>query len=430
MISCTIWPGVLHISIFESRRYSVVADSIVTHGISVHVVVAPLIWFISLCRFYYILRGSVSVTVDIAPAGKPVNDDQPTKQSLDSITQLSSSSLQKPRGTSKKKKGGGLETQVLGRRRWFGHNTCIHHESKSPSNVLAVEYTEVLVISRGEFRTIFHSKFDTMLRNSITFMGTLPAIQLWPPSKLAFLGLMLAERQLSFNEVLFVQGSSIKKIFFIKSGSVNLTTDHARVSIDDIRKHMKPVPNYLDDILAENSKMQPRNTSLLKVDKKSNSDHVVPKKQPKAVRLPERLPDYTRRYRQHEYSPHTSLPICQVTTNSILGGLECLCNLTLHLFTATSQGDVTLYEVDCIAFGTLFKHHPHSFHHLLLAYLEQIEGWQQRMPQARFYAPLMALVQQEISLTERYNKDLFSKPFYTRYEPEKLVSLALQSIHG
>ena len=241
--------------------------------------------------------------IDTAPSvnRRLSNDDLSTKQS-DTITQLSNpsgqitalgqsqTSLQKSRGSNKKKKSYGLETQVLGRRMWFGQNSCMHYEGKSPFTALAAESTEVLVISRKEFQKIFHSTFDAMLQKCITFMSTLPAMQLWTPAKLASLSLMLVERQLSFNEVLFAQGSSAQKIFFIKSGSINLTTDATRVSVDDIRRHIKPQPNYLDEILAENH-IQSKNTSSTKVNRKMAASSGMVQKPPIAKAASSRIID-------------------------------------------------------------------------------------------------------------------------------------------
>ena len=349
-------------------------------------------------RFYCILRGSVSLTVDPSynsSIGMLTNSTLPVTTSHSKTTD--------DKAAFKKHKSHGIELGLLSAGEYFGHIASLHHDKRTSFSALANEYTELLTIENHVFQEVLLDIFQAKLLRTATFLSHQHFFMLWSATQLASLCLNLTEKKMAMGECIYGQGKEVKEIFIIKSGSVRILLDSSMQVPELIFQRIKPPTDYVAKLLESDRKKETMQLHSLQEKAKPKS-----KREPSATesRISSASVQATKHVqgqnpvmhcRLHE--PLNSSPLCVLLPGEFLSGIEVLSGLKQHLFTAVCCSDVELYGMNTILFNHLFPKHGCSTTatEMLQYHIEQVTEWNARHPQVELFSPLLILLQQQLS---------------------------------
>jgi CRP-like cAMP-binding protein len=348
-------------------------------------------------RFCYILRGSLEVIIepDLVFSSKPAVAVS-TGGGGSNVSSASTGRPSQKQGPVKKRVGKfyGKEAFTLEPGQWFGEHGCIYSsETKSPFTIIAKSYTELLVISKNSFHALLKPYFMSRFKDVAKLLCfSYPVLHSWPVSRLAYLSGILKSREYCHNECLFGQGSTIKCIYFIKSGSVKLFMNRHRIRLDKIKSKIRPLRGLLAEILQEDSQPMAKSHHS-KRDKRNRRN------EKETLDVKEQV---LRRYREWEIDRVDDMGICTLMKGGMLGGIESVCDLKEHFFTAHCEGQVNVYQIDLVHFNVLFEqYHPRSLQCLLMGFIEHASHWKQRFPYINLFELLVTLLKQKLQTIEK-----------------------------
>lgn len=326
--------------------------------------------------------------------------------------------------TTKRRKGYGNEIYLLTSGEWFGQFTCMRSDSKSPFTILTTDYTELLTISKTSFQRILYPLFESGLKDIVRFLCShYPILQTWFPCQLCYLCSIFQEKEYSFNETIFTQGSKTKCIYFIKSGQVNLSIDPAKTP--NIKSYVRPPPGLLQQILATTSSSTPsykkkRSHGKRKTRKPPIQQRVDPKLEREQV---------LRRYRFQSINHIHNAGICTLMTGGILNSIEAVCGIREEFFSAIAGSHVVVYKLDLDHFDVLFKKiHLRSLHYLMHQLMDHVDHWQCRMPHFEIFKDIMSLLEQNLHNLERSGQLELDKGTM-KHKTELLPELTVQALN-
>ena len=326
--------------------------------------------------------------------------------------------------TTKKKKGYGSEVYLLTAGEWFGQFTCMRSDTKSPFTILTNDYTELLTISKTSFQRILYPVFESSLKDNVRFMCShYPILQTWFPYQLCYLCSILQEKEYSFNETIFTQGSKTKCLYFIKSGQVNLSIDPAKTP--NIKSYVRPPPGLLQQILATTSSSNPS------YKKKSSHGKRKTVKPPIQQRLDPKLEreQVLRRYRSQSINHLRNTGICTLMTGGILNSIEALYGIREEFFSAVAGSRVVVYKLDLDHFDVLFKKiHFRTLHYLMYQLIDHVHQWQCRLPHFEIFEDIISLLQQNLHNLERSGQLELDKGTM-KHKAELLPDLVVQELN-
>ena len=331
------------------------------------------------------LRGSVSFLVDPLST----NNGAPAAQTTNSKVTLDEHKLK-----SRYKK-----VHVLTAGDYFGHQVCLHWSKSAIFTAAADEYTELLAIGRKVFSKVLSSVFKAKLCETASLLTRMHTIMLWGPAQLATLCLSLTQRRLSMGECIFCQGTPANKIYFIKSGSVRLLLNTLRPIPEAILLRLQPPRDYVIVMFERETKKSQMPQSTDK-SHKSLKRSVSSDKNDSNQSVTQHA-SFAQKHRLHV--PLKSLPLCVLPAGESLSGIEHLCSLKEHIFTAVCNTEVELYQISLPQFDHLFQKYGTSAAALekLECYIEQISIWREKYPDVNLFDPLYRLLRQQLQLCQK-----------------------------
>ena len=315
---------------------------------------------------------------------------------------------------------------------YFGHQACMNWNRSSPFFAVTDEYTELLVISEAIFRRVLSDVFKEELNTTAAFLARQHTYMMWQPLQLATLCLSLTKRRLAMGECIFRQGMEAEHIYFIRSGSVQILVDPSHPIPEAILTRLKPPRDFVIVMFEkqeqrENERSSPTNfkthkskTQQLPLEERPESGQVN-SKQISANSPP---PQW---HRLHV--PLRSLPLCTLLPGETLTGIEQLCGLKEHLFTAVCNSEVELFQMSLPQFDHIFPKHGASLAALekLEFYIEQVSQWKELHPNIQLFNPLCRILEQQVTLSQK-SASKRSKRGQMWKSPEDLAKYLVETI--
>jgi hypothetical protein len=90
------------------------------------------------------------------------------------------------------------------------------------TNAIAVDACNMLAVSKKTYDLLSKAQLKTDNRSKYAFLSSLPIFQHLHPFSLESISLLMTEAELTYGQVLFHEGESIRKIFIVHSGEFKL----------------------------------------------------------------------------------------------------------------------------------------------------------------------------------------------------------------
>ena len=362
---------------------------------------------LSSCRFYILLRGSISVYVDSESDLSQTDTSNAVSLALAAASPGGSSSAKPLRtGTSKKRfRGYGSEVDVIKPGQCFGELCCLSSSdlNKSPFTFVTNQYTEVLLVHKTTFQQLLQDFFISSLIEKASFLiSRYPMIHSWEIQYLSCLCSVLREKTYSLGEVVATQGSPINCIYLIKEGLLKLSLNTDKINLSEISSKIHPPMGLLAQILKLEAKAS-----------HSKKPKVVPRQWKEKRDLQGEREAVLRRYRIKQPNLLRETPICILTNGGIVNGIELICDLRHQLFTLYAESsNLVLYCINTTHFNMLFR--SLCPEELMAHLLEHVLHWRERFQGLQLFEYLQLLFEQQLSELER-KRLMKDERYATRY---------------
>ena len=346
-------------------------------------------------RFHCILRGSISLLVD------PLYNS--SRGALSDSTTLPVTTSQPKTTDDKTQKSRIVEVGLLSAGDYFGQIACLQKDKRAGFSALASDYTELLTIEDRVFQDILAGNFEAKLFSMATFLSHQYFFSLWSTAQLASLCLNLSERKMAMDECIYCQGMETKEVYFIKSGSVRILLNSSTHVPELVLQMINPPTDYVAKLLENDQRREiqlHRQQEKGKPKRQQSTESRINSASAQATKCV-RGQNQALCCRLHE--PWSSFPLCVFLRGEVLSGVEVLCGLQEHLFTAVCCSEVELYVMNIEQFNHLFPKHSCSTAaaEMLLYYIEQVTEWKRRHPQMELFSPLLTLLHQQLTQCQK-----------------------------
>eukprot|EP00731_Ephydatia_muelleri_P018126 Em0011g166a len=270
----------------------------------------------------------------------------------------------------------------------FGDVALLLTNSISPNTFMSNDLCQVLAIGKKAFHKYLATHSQSALLKKAYFVASHRLLEGWTPAFVRQLSTSLRERKLKFQDILFQEGSDLRSVYFIKSGSFKLSASSNKMPSRDLVNRAKDCT----DCTLDNRGGRPSTTTAWKsrvqrppLRPATSLTHLSPPSlpsSPSTSRLRPQKPTPRRRYRLHEPSPpSTGVCVSILGPGDLLGGTEAVCQLRHLLFTAVGMGKATVYELDVHSFRYLLtQRHQGTLHTLVGDLLQRAGEWERRLP--------------------------------------------------
>eukprot|EP00731_Ephydatia_muelleri_P018128 Em0011g168a len=343
--------------------------------------------------FYIILRGTVAILVDQVESfnGYTRQSTQNLRKgsTLDRLLHTSKTDGQELNTTvSEMRRSYGTELRNLFPGDHFGDVALLLTNSISPNTFMSNDLCQVLAIGKEAFHKYLATHLQSALLKKAYFVASHRLLEGWTPAFVRQLSASLRERKLKFQDILFQEGSDLRSVYFIKSGSFKLSASSNKMPSRDLINRAKDCT----DCTLDNRGGRPSTTIAWKsrvqrppLRPATSQIHLSPPSLPSSPsmsRLRPQKPTPRRRYRLHEPSPpSTGVCVSILGPGDLLGGTEAVCQLRHLLFTAVGMGKTTVYELDVHSFRYLLtQRHQGTLHALVGDLLQRAGEWERRLP--------------------------------------------------
>ena len=260
-----------------------------------------------------------------------------------------------------------------------------------------------LLLGEG-FSKVLSGVFKANLCETASYLTRVHTIMLWAPAQLATLCLSLTQRRLSMGiRVHFLPGHDGKSyLYFIKSGSVRLLLNTLRPIPEAILLRLQPPRDYVI-VMFEREMKKPQMPTTDKPNKALKHSLSSGDKSDSSQSVTQQTSNVTFAQKHRLHVPQKSLPLCVLPGGEALTGIEHLCGLKEHLFTAVCNTEVELYQISLPQFDHLFQKYGTSMAALekLECYIEQVSAWKEKYPDVNLFDPLYLLLKQQLQLCQK-----------------------------
>lgn len=336
----------------------------------------------------------------------------------------------------------GTEIEKLKADNFFGHNALSQRDEASLYSAIADEPLELLAVRAETFTNVLLQPFQEEFCSKAEFLSTIEFFSGWSPHLIRQLIFTLREKKYHPGECIFRQDVPTHCIYFIKSGSVKLSTHSNRKPADEIIQKIEPERDFLGEILAEDQPLSPKESqiiasiskvslssasrisiaasvsqtvneskstlnlpeisarrrsslappALLAVAKKNSTKPNENEKKNTTMAI---MPVHLLGFKFHEPCPESIVEICNLGPGELLGEMEAMCDLKHHLFNAACMTTTVVYEVDLFHIEQLLhKKAPRTLYSILQHIKLKVDSWQSRHSCVQFFEPLKLLLNQ------------------------------------
>lgn len=417
-----------------------------------------------------ILRGSLSLLVDANNKGLQTTSNTLNTSVLSSketrrVSKHLPTQKVNPKNTSiPNRHMYGREVSRLFSGDHFGEEALLQREDRALHTAQTNDMVELLVIDADIFAQCLHPYFEEIVLKRAEFLAGLEWFRNWSPHLLRQLTFMLRERHYQFEECLYRQGMSVPGIWFIRSGSVRISTQHDSQTPKELLDKIEPPIDYLPEILAEDLPEQTTSKSSIFSNTSQRSSIIEasavflnkPSSQTslqKEVSSPTKKKSTARKGRAmmgyviHRPNPKTNVDLCILGPGDILCDNEAVCRLRKHLFNAVCESNVVVYELNRFYFELMFENQvPRVLHQMSCRAQQRVEsweesvihqmshriqhqvgGWGEKHFEIRFFVPLMTVLKQTADKLETEGAHKIGRK-KALYNPEMLAWTAIKGL--
>ena len=391
----------------------------------------------SVCSFFIILRGSVSLLFDsnYQQAMAAANVDSLLKGSIGTKGATGGTTTGEKKYRSRFRYG--TEIEKLGAGDFFGHNALSQRDESSLHTALANEPVELLAIRAEVFTKVLLQHFQEDFHTKAEFLSSIEFFSGWSPHLIRQLIFTLRERRYHSGECIFRQDIPTHCVHLVKSGSIKLSTHCSRKPPPELMQKFEPEKDFLTKILAEGQPRPRRESQTASISRvslisgvsrislvssvsqaargRSTSSPGLPslsrqtstapasssnevKKKAKHTnneKKPSTIPVHRLGFKLHEPSPESVVEICNLGPKELLGDIEAICELKYHLFNAVCMTTTVVYEVDLFHVEQLLhKKTPRTLYSILQHIVQRVGSWHSRHKCVKFFEPLTTLLSQ------------------------------------
>ena len=279
---------------------------------------------------------------------------------------------------------------------FFGESALLEEDNSSPFTVITSEATHLLAVAKQDFNILLRDHFQRKMSEKTLLLSCNPLFSRWPQQYIRKLCFVLFERKFQSTDCIFSQCTKGEAIYFIKSGSIKLSCNKSKKPPAELLQKIDPPCNHLKEILQEEkeesgSRSRQHSTSELVLTRRKSTRLISLHTVLYCSKSP-----LQRVFKIHEPLSKTNLDLCTIGSPDILGGMEALCQLDLHLFTAVSLTASSVYELDLYNFESIILNKfPVTVHKLLTESIKKVSVWETRAKTMELLGPLKALLIQE-----------------------------------
>ena len=350
---------------------------------------------------------------------------------------------------------------------FFGHDALSQRDEASLHSIFADEPLELLAVGAEIFSKVLLQPFQDNFRSKAEFLSGIRFFSGWSPHLLRQLIFTLKEKKYHPGECIFRQDVQTHCFYFIKCGSIKLSTHCSRKAPNEILQKIEPERDFLGEILAEGQPSPAKESapvstvfnslsrvsivselSDMKGRRESKMSLTLPSlsrrgslaptallntakkttKQSKQKPKPSEVPVHLLGFKLQAPCPDSVTEMCHLGPGELLGDIEATCGLKHHLFNAVCVTTTVVYEVDLFHIEQLLhKKAPRTFYSLLQHIVQKVEAWHLRHKSVQFFDPLMTLLNQ---LDKKLSVEGANKPVRRQhnYDAPTLALMATRSL--
>ena len=306
----------------------------------------------------------------------------------------------------------------------FGDMALLLTHSISPNTFMSNELCQVLAVGKEVFHKLLATHLQSALLKKAYFVACHRLLDDWSPVFVRQLSVSLCERKMKFQDILFQEGSVLRSVYFIKSGSFKLSASNNKLPPRDLINRAADCPDCTPD--RGGRPPTTRKSSTQRLPQRSLSSSSLPS-DPSTSRLHAKKPTQRRCYRLHEpLPPSTGVHVSVLGPGDLLGGVEAVCQLKHTLFTAVGMGRAMVYELDIHNFRYLLaQRHPGTLHAMVGDLLQRAAEWERRLQTS---LPWLGLVTRVLGQLHRVleGRGAHRRCRESRYPPDAVAMAAMK----
>ena len=363
------------------------------------------------CRFYVVLRGSLSALVDTANLQTTINESSARGYANQRQSHVHLQAPEKNEKTTTTKHTHSKEMWRLSSGDYFGEDALLIREKKVLHSVRCIENTELITISADYFDETLRSHFQEVVFNRAQVLAGVELFQSCSPHIICILALLFRENRYLFGEYMLKQSMPCSSLKVIVQGYVKISSDSLAGPPQELLEKIQPPKDYLREILMENvsqKKGKAEHTTTfnsgLHIDSQipltafslvpSASTHRGIRRKKRSHMRPNSLE--IMRSVLHPPNPHgQNVNICTLGPGDLLCDIEAISRLKKHLFSAVCISSVVVYELKYSLIEAVLNEKLDRFtYHMIEQVTQRVEVWCCKHTGISFFNPLLEVLGQ------------------------------------